>query len=81
MSDDPDAQLQEPVQVPVDALSEELLRSVVESFVLREGTDYGTTELSLDEKVARLIGELRRGKARIMFDPQSESIGIVVAKM
>jgi uncharacterized protein len=81
MSDGPETQPQEPVPVPVDALSDELLRSVVESFVLREGTDYGNRELSLDEKVARLIEQLRQGRARIVFDPESETIGIVAAKL
>lgn len=69
----------DPVVVPYTELSEELLRSVVESFVLREGTDYGVRELSLDEKVARVVRELRQGKARIVFDPECETVDIVAA--
>ena len=59
-------------------LSEEALRGVLESFVLREGTDYGEREFSLDQKVAHVLGQLRRGDARIMFDPGTETIDIVV---
>ncbi len=81
MSDSPEAPPPEPVAVPIDALSEELLRSVVESFVLREGTDYGPKEFSLEEKVEHVIGQLRRGNARILFDPGTETIGIVDAKL
>ncbi|HMD72799.1 MAG TPA: YheU family protein [Steroidobacteraceae bacterium] len=81
MSDGPETQPQEPVPVPYQALSDELLRSVVESFVLREGTDYGARELSLEEKVARVIGQLRQGRAQIVFDPNCETIDIVVAKL
>jgi uncharacterized protein YheU (UPF0270 family) len=68
---------QEPVVVPYTELSAELLHAVIESFVLREGTDYGEREIPLEEKVARVVGQLRRGEARILFDPQSESVTIV----
>lgn len=64
--------------VPYTELSEEVLRGVVESFVLREGTDYGEREFSLDQKVEHVLRQLRRGEARIMFDPATETIDIVV---
>jgi uncharacterized protein YheU (UPF0270 family) len=50
---------------------------VVESFVLREGTDYGLQELSLHDKVMRVIRQLEQGKALIVFDPAEETIDIV----
>jgi uncharacterized protein YheU (UPF0270 family) len=65
------------ILVPYTELPAELLRAVVESFVLREGTDYGERELSLDEKVARTIAQLKNGAANIVFDPESESVTIV----
>jgi uncharacterized protein YheU (UPF0270 family) len=67
----------EPVVVPCTDLPDELLHAVIESFVLREGTDYGEKELSLQDKVARVVGQLKSGKARIVFDPESESVSIV----
>ncbi|MGH8210805.1 MAG: YheU family protein [Steroidobacteraceae bacterium] len=66
------------VVVPYTELSEEALRGVLESFVLREGTEYGDRDFSLDQKVAQVIKQLRRGEARIVFDPDSETIDIVV---
>jgi len=81
MSDGRETQALESVPVPYEELSAELLRSVVESFVLREGTDYGERELSLDEKVARVIRQLQQGKAQIVFDPNCETVDIVVGKM
>jgi uncharacterized protein len=81
MNESRETQPQEPVPVPYQELSNELLRSVVESFVLREGTDYGARELSLDEKVARVIAQLRQGRAQIVFDPNCETVDIVVAKL
>jgi uncharacterized protein len=68
----------EPVLVPYGELSAELLHAVVESFVLREGTDYGERELSLEEKVARVVSQLKKGEAHVVFDPESESVSIVV---
>jgi uncharacterized protein YheU (UPF0270 family) len=66
----------EPVVVPYTELAADLLHAVVESFVLREGTDYGEKEFSLEDKVAHVIGQLRRGEARIVFDPETETVGI-----
>lgn len=68
----------EPVVIPHTELATDVLRAVVESFVLREGTDYGEKEFSLDQKVARVIGQLERGEAQILFDPETESVAIVV---
>jgi uncharacterized protein YheU (UPF0270 family) len=68
------------VVVPHSALTADLLRSVVESFVLREGTDYGEREISLEDKVARVIRLLEHGEAQIIFDPQTDSVDIVVLK-
>jgi hypothetical protein len=67
----------EPVEIPFDALSAELLRAVIESFVGREGTDYGERERTLEEKVADVRRQLERGEARVVFDPESESVDIV----
>jgi uncharacterized protein YheU (UPF0270 family) len=64
--------------VPHTELSEDALRGVVESFVLREGTEYGEKDFSLDQKLAHVIRQLERGEAQIVFDPESETIDIVV---
>jgi len=54
------------------------LRGVLESFVLREGTEYGERDVSLDQKVAQVTRQLQRGEAQIVFDPETESIDVVV---
>ena len=40
--------------------------------MLREGTDYGRHETTLDDKVAQVLAQLRAGKAHIVFDPMLE---------
>ena len=74
-----DPERSKPVVVPHSELSAEALRAVVESFVLREGTDYGEREISLDQKVARVMRQLERGEAHILFDPDTDSITIAAA--
>ena len=73
-------QAQTPVVVPHTELDADLLRSVVESFVLREGTDYGEREIPLADKVARLIRQLDRGDVQIIFDPPTETVDIVAVR-
>jgi uncharacterized protein len=66
-----------PVEIPYELLSSDTLTGVLESFVLREGTDYGAVELSFEEKVARLRAQVESREARIVFDPETESVSIV----
>jgi uncharacterized protein YheU (UPF0270 family) len=73
----PEEEEQLPVAVPHTELSAEALRGVVESFVLREGTEYGEREFTLEEKCAHVMAQLERGEAQIVFDPQSNSVDIV----
>jgi hypothetical protein len=65
------------VEIPLEALSDAALRALIESFVGREGTDYGREERSLEEKVADVRRQLDRGEARIVFDPETESVNII----
>src|SRR6476619_3661048 len=66
-----------PIRVAPDDVEPDTLRAVIESFVLREGTDYGGHETSLEDKVAQVLRQLRRGEAHITFDPASESVTLV----
>lgn len=75
-----DTENQEPIAIPYRELSPEALRGVLESFVLREGTEYGEHDVSLDEKVAQVLLQLERGDAQVIFHAALESIDIVVAK-
>jgi uncharacterized protein YheU (UPF0270 family) len=61
------------IAIPLNELSAEALQGVLEEFVSRDGTDYGASELSLEQKVTRLEQLWRRGKVVLVFDPESES--------
>ncbi len=70
----------EPVEVPIGELGEDALRGIVESFVNREGTDYGAVERTLDDKVADVMRQLEAGDARLVFNPETESIQIMTSE-
>lgn len=70
----------EAVVIPHTELSPDALRGVIESFVLREGTEYGLRDYTIDEKVAQVMVQLERGEARIEFDPVMESVDIVLTR-
>ena len=63
--------------VPLENLKEETLNRVIEEFVLREGTDYGLREFSLEQKVKHVRSQLTRKDAFVVFDSASESVSIV----
>jgi uncharacterized protein YheU (UPF0270 family) len=69
-----------PVEVPHAELAPSTLRAVVESFVLREGTDYGSRDASFDSKVADVMRQLERREAVIIYDPGSDSVDIIVRR-
>ena len=66
--------------VPWQRLDATLLKSVIESFINREGTDYGQIEVSLEEKVTQVRGQLERHEAFIAFDGESESVTSITAQ-
>ena len=71
---------QEPIHIPHTELSADALRGVIEAFVLREGTEYGERDVSLERKVADVLRQLERGEAQIIFDPGTETVDIVVKR-
>lgn len=69
-----------PVDVPGSELSPAALRGVVESFVLREGTDYGECDVPFETKVQQVLRQIERDEATIQFDPVTETVDIVVKR-
>ena len=49
-----------PIVVPFTELSPDALAGVIESYVLREGTDYGERDVSLETKVMQVRRQLER---------------------
>jgi uncharacterized protein YheU (UPF0270 family) len=69
-----------PVEVPHTELPPATLQAVIESFVLREGTDYGERDAPFERKVADVMRQLERREAVIMYDPGTDSVDIVTRR-
>lgn len=70
----------EPVEVPVEALSADALDGIIDNFILREGTDYGAQEVSYATRVEQVRRKLERGEVKIVFDPNTESVTLLVSE-
>lgn len=68
------------MEVPWQKLSPQALRGVVEEFITREGTDYGSVTYSLEQKVEHVMAQIKRGEAAIVFDEETETCNILPKK-
>jgi len=67
------------MRIPHTELNQSTLKSLIEEFVSRDGTDYGEIEVSLDEKIAQIIQQLDNNEIFIVFDAETESCTMVTA--
>ncbi|MBC7421160.1 MAG: YheU family protein [Bdellovibrio sp.] len=63
--------------VPLDKISGDALAGLIEEFILREGTDYGKHEYTLEQKHEQIKKQLVAEKIFVVFDPAEESASIV----
>lgn len=68
------------VDIPWKELAPQTLEALIESIVLREGTDYGLYDVTLASKVAQVRRQLERREAQIVFDPVTQSVDIRVVR-
>ena len=66
-------------KIPIDRLSPEALRGVIEEFISREGTDYGDREVSWDKMFHRVKHKLETGLAVLLYDDETETTNIFLA--
>lgn len=62
--------------IPWQDLEEQTLINLVESFILREGTDYGMEELSLATKAKNLLEQIKQDKVVLVWSELHQSIDI-----
>lgn len=65
------------VVIPQEKLSKEALKALIEEFILREGTDYGSHEYSLEEKRQKVFKQLKTNQVLIFFDPELENTNLL----
>jgi uncharacterized protein YheU (UPF0270 family) len=68
---------EEPLEIPMDRINPDTLRSMIEEFVTREWNELADSADTLDEKVEQVFTELRDSRARIVYDGTSETWNII----
>ncbi|HBN5339218.1 TPA: YheU family protein [Enterobacter cloacae] len=63
--------------IPWQDLAPETLDNLIESFVLREGTDYGEHERSLEQKVNDVKRQLKNGDVVLVWSELHETVNIM----
>ena len=66
-----------PILISPEQLSDQALAGIIENFILREGTDYGMVEISLEKKVDQIRRQIEKGDIKILFDQTSETVGLL----
>lgn len=62
--------------IPWQDIAPETLENLIREFVLREGTDYGSVEVSLQSKIDQVKSQLEKGEAIIVFSELHETVDI-----
>ena len=68
------------MEIPYSQLSDKALRAIIEEFVSREGSEYGPTEYSFEDKVDHVIKQLERGEVVVTFDAASETCNLIPSR-
>ena len=63
--------------IPYEKLSTEALEGLIEEFVTRDGTDTGYEKKSLENDVAMVKRQLKRGDVVIVYDQVTKTANIV----
>ena len=62
--------------IPWQKLSEQALANLIREFILREGTDYGAVEQSLEGKERQVRKQLTNGEIFVVFDTKEDTASI-----
>ena len=63
--------------IPYQDLDPATLYNLIESFILREGTDYGEEEIPLSQKTENVLQQLKDGSVIIQYSQLSESVTLL----
>ncbi|WP_133469958.1 YheU family protein [Paraglaciecola marina] len=63
--------------IPIADVELETLLNIIESFVLREGTEYGEADVSLDDKVQQVHEQLKIGEVLLVYSELHETVNII----
>ena len=65
------------IKIPIESLDRSIIFSIIEEFVLREGTDYGADEVNFQSKIDEIYRKLESDEYSISYDESTESCTII----
>ncbi|MGB1262115.1 MAG: YheU family protein [Cognaticolwellia sp.] len=65
--------------IPLEQIPTDTLHAIIENFVLREGTEYGSEDVSLQDKIAQVHQQLKQGSALLVYSELHETVNILPA--
>lgn len=63
--------------IPYQQLDEITLNNLIEQYILREGTDYGEVEFSLQQKTQQILEQIKNKQIIIMYSELNESVTLI----
>jgi len=63
--------------IPYQQLDEITLNNLIEQYILREGTDYGEVEFSLQEKTQQILKQIQNQDIHIIYSELEESVTLI----
>ena len=63
--------------IPIADVNKETLLNIIEGFVLREGTEYGAADVSLEDKVQQVFAQLKIGEVLLVYSELHETVNII----
>ncbi len=63
--------------IPLEQINEDTLIAIIEDFILREGTEYGSTDVSKQDKITQVKQQLEQGTAVLVYSELYESVNIM----
>ena len=66
--------------IPLESLPKDTVISIIENFVLREGTEYGSEDVALSDKIEQVHYQLKQGTALLVYSELHETVNILPAE-
>lgn len=63
--------------IPTSRLSNDAVDGLIEEFILREGTDYGHADSTLEQKKARVHTQIANGHVVIVYSSITENTSLM----
>lgn len=63
--------------IPYEQLDQITLNNLIEQYILREGTDYGEVEFSLQQKTQQILSQIHKESIYIIYSELNESVTLV----